>query len=103
LGYLNLSRNSISSLHAGIFEKLAKLKVIKLSNNYLVSLPEIPEGLKYLNIEHNNLIYLPLSICNCKSLTEFYYDNNPDEYIHPHPQLQLFLNRTKTDEYNFIK
>ena len=97
LVHISLSKNLLTSLPENLFNKNILLKFLLLGDN---KLEVIPEGLlkNLVNLIdfkcfNNELISLPLSLRNCRSLVSFYYGGNPIEYIPP--QVQRFLDRLR--------
>jgi hypothetical protein len=85
--------------------KLANLKQLDLSGNKLVELPESNflfnlNALRYLNLSHNRLMYVPTEISNCGNLEVWLFDNNdlraiPKEIQYMHEMIHWDISRNR--------
>ncbi|CAH4029059.1 unnamed protein product [Pieris brassicae] len=77
---LNMSHNSIAQLQDTIFSDFGHLRYLDLSYNNLDALNTVTfEGLKNLldlNLEHNNIKEIGLSLFRCSQLQYLYLNNN---------------------------
>lgn len=61
LEHVNLSFNALSTLHPATFRHLLNLYDLDVSHNYLIEfVPNLPRGIEYVHIGHNNIKELPL-------------------------------------------
>lgn len=66
---LNLSENDLSALPPAI-EHLRHLEYLSLTRNCLGDLPKLPPGLRVLNLAHNSMKQIPLSVPELTTLRE---------------------------------
>jgi len=67
--YLNLSKNQIKSLPKGLATQLPNLRMLDLSNNRLLSVPELPPYITELYLNDNLITELDILPAMCKKLS----------------------------------
>ena len=88
---LYLYDNKITEIKG--LDNLISLKELYLSDNKINEIKGLDNlsELEFLDVSVNQITELPLSLCNLRNLRQFYYHNNPIEYI-PLP-VQRWLDR----------
>ncbi len=82
-------------------DKLVNLQTLDLSRNKITEIKELThlDNLQELYLSENYIIELPLNLCNFRHIYEFYYNDNPIEYILL--PVQRWLNRNQNNNiYN---
>jgi Leucine-rich repeat (LRR) protein len=92
---LFLDNNKLIKLDKHIFKYNTQLRELYLCNNKLTQLDKdifkYNTQIQMLWLHDNKLRNIPISIINCRRLTNIYYGNNEINYIPPN--IQNFLNR----------
>ena len=81
LQYLNLYNNKITEIKG--LDNLVNLLKLQLHNNQITEIKGLDNlvNLQFVDLYNNQITELPLSLCNLRNINNFYYTNNPIEYI----------------------